>query len=436
MQVSVETISTAQSRMTIEVPKEYIEPKVKKHLKSLAKRTKINGFRPGKAPLGIIEQRYGSKIRQDVFNEVLKSSLDEAIVQEKLQVVGEPVFNKLNSDIEKIEQGLSYTVTLETYPQITTLNTDKLPVEKLVVEEITESDIDTMLEKLRQQRKTWQVVEQAAKIDDQVIIDFVGTIDGQVFKDNEVKQIPVVLGQSNVPLPGLEDQLLGTSAGDKREFDINFPLEHNNKEIAGKKVNFIVNISKVSEPELPELNVEFIKSLGVDDGSIDKLREDARQNMLGELDRGLKMQTKLQILDSLLQANPIEAPQSLVNQEAEHLLELRKQEFKVPSLNINMFKEEATKRVKIGILVNELVRANNIQISQEKVEESIQKIATGFEEPEQIAKQYHDNPQYLQQIESMVLEEQVVDWLMEKAQVTEKNTDFYTAVSEHQGSNA
>jgi len=382
MQVSVETISSAQSRMTIEVPKEYIEPKVKKHLKSLAKRTKINGFRPGKAPLGIIEQRYGSKIRQDVFSEVLKSSLDEAIVQEKLQVVGEPVFNKINSDIEKIEQGLSYTVTLETYPQITTLNTDKLQVEKLIVEEITESDIDAMLDKLRQQQKTWRDVEREARIDDQVVIDFVGTIDGQVFKDNEVKQIPIVLGQSNVPLPGLEEQLLGTSVGDKREFDINFPQEHNNKEIAGQKVNFIVNVSKVAEPQLPELNTEFVKALGVDDGSIEKLREDAHQNMLGELERGLKMQTKLQVLDALLQANPVEAPQSLVNQEAEHLLELRKQEFKVPSLNINMFKEEATKRVKIGILVNELVRTNNIQISQEKVEQAIQKIATGFEEPE------------------------------------------------------
>ena len=436
MQVSVETISSAQSRMTIEVPKEYIEPKVKKHLKSLAKRTKINGFRPGKAPLGIIEQRYGSKIRQDVFSEVLKSSLDEAIVQEKLQVVGEPVFNKINSDIEKIEQGLSYTVTLETYPQITTLNTDKLQVEKLIVEEITESDIDAMLDKLRQQQKTWRDVEREARIDDQVVIDFVGTIDGQVFKDNEVKQIPIVLGQSNVPLPGLEEQLLGTSVGDKREFDINFPQEHNNKEIAGQKVNFIVNVSKVAEPQLPELNTEFVKALGVDDGSIEKLREDAHQNMLGELERGLKMQTKLQVLDALLQANPVEAPQSLVNQEAEHLLELRKQEFKVPSLNINMFKEEATKRVKIGILVNELVRTNNIQISQEKVEQAIQKIATGFEEPEKMVKQYHEHPQYLQQIESMVLEEQVVDWLMDKAQITEKHTDFYTAVSDNPGTAA
>jgi len=434
MQVSVETISTAQSRMTIEVPKEYIEPKVKKHLKSLAKSTKINGFRPGKAPLKIIEQRYGSKIRQDVFSEVLKSSLDEAIVQEKLQVVGEPVFNKLNSDIETIEQGLSYTVTLETYPQITTLNTDKLPVEKLIVEEITESNVDTMLDKLRQQQRTWQDVERAAKMDDQVVIDFIGTINGQAFNDNEVKKIPVILGQSNLPLPGIEEQLLGTSAGDNRNFDVNFPQEHNNKEIAGQKVNFAINVLSVAEPKLPEIDANFIKALGIDDGSIEKLREDARQNMQGELERGLQMQAKLQVLDALLQANPIEAPMSLVNQEAEHLLKVRKQEFKIPSLNINMFKEEATKRVKIGILVNELVKINNIQVSQEKVAQAIQKIASTFDEPEQIIKQYYDHPQYLQQIESMILEEQVVNWLLEKAEITEKYTDFYTAVSENQGS--
>jgi len=433
MQVSVETISTAQSRMTIEVPKEYIEPKVKKHLKSLAKKTKINGFRPGKAPLRIIEQRYGIKIRQDVFNEVFKSSLDEAIVQEKLRIVGRPVFNKLNSDIETIEQGLSYTVTLETYPQITILNTDKLPIEKLIVEEITESNVDTMLEKLRQQQQTWQDVERAAKLDDQVKINFVGTINGQAFKDNEVKKIPVVLGQSNLPLPGLDEQLLGASAGDKREFDINFPHEHNNKEIAGQKVNFVINVLSVAEPKLPTIDADFAKALGVDDGSVEKLREDTRQNMQGELERGLQMQTKLQVLDALLAANPIEAPISLVEQEAEHLLEVRKQEYKIPSLNVNMFKEEATKRVKIGILVNELVRNNDIQISQEKVKQAVQKIASTFDEPEQIVKQYYDHPQYLQQVESMVLEEQVVNWLLEKAEITEKHTDFYTAVSEHQG---
>ncbi|MBE9562312.1 MAG: trigger factor [Proteobacteria bacterium] len=428
MQVSIETISAAQSRMTVEVPEGFIEPRVKKHLKSLAKRTKINGFRPGKAPLNIIKQRYGSKIRQDVFNEVLKLSLDEAIVQEKLQVVGEPVFNKINTDIDKIEQGLSYTVTLETYPQVATLNTDNLPIEKLVVGEITEANIDAMLDKLLQQQATWQDVERAAEMGDQVIINFIGTINGQPFHDNEAKQVPVILGQNNVPLPGLEEQLLGVSAGDKREFEINFPQEHKNKEIAGQKVNFIIDVSLVAKPKLPEMNAEFAKSLGIEDGSLEKLREDALQNMQAELKRNLQMNTKLQVLDALLQANPIDAPQSLINQEAEHLLEVRKQELKIPSLNVSMFKEEATKRVKIGILVNELVRANDIEVSQDKVDSAIKKIAAGFDEPEMIIKQYQEHPQYLQEIKSMVLEEHVVDFLLEKAQITEKHTDFYTAV--------
>ncbi|MDM8566905.1 trigger factor [Candidatus Halobeggiatoa sp. HSG11] len=429
MQVSVETINAVQSRITVEVPKEHIEPKIKKHLKSLAKKTKVNGFRPGKAPLKIIEQRYGSKVRQDVFSEVLKSSLDEAIVQEKLQVIGEPVFDKLNSDIDKIEQGLSYTITLETYPQIEVLNTDNLPVEKLIVEEISESDIDTMLNKLSQQKTTWQDVERAAKIEDRVIINFVGTINGQPFKDNEAKQVPVILGQSNVPLPGLEERLQGVSTGDKLEFDVNFPQEHNNKEIAGQKVNFIIEVSKIAEPQLPEMNAEFAKSLGIEDGSIEKLREDTRQNMQNELERGLQMKTKLQILDALLQVNPIDVPQSLVNQEAEHLLEVRKQELNIPSLNISMFKEEAAKRVKIGILVNELVKVNDIQISQDKVDQAIQKVAANFDDPEIIAKQYYEHPQYLQEIKSVVLEEHVVAFLLEKAQITEKHTDFYTAVA-------
>ncbi|MDM8569219.1 trigger factor, partial [Thiotrichales bacterium HSG1] len=178
MQVSVETLSAAQSRMTVEVPKEYIEPKFKEHLRLLAKKTKVNGFRAGKAPLRIIEQRYGSKVRHDILSEVFEATLNQAIVQEKLQVIGKPVFDKLNSDPSMIEKGLSYTVTLDLYPKIAALNTDNLPIEKFVVEEITESDIDTMLGRLCQQQRTWHDVERIAKLNDRVIIDVVGTIDG------------------------------------------------------------------------------------------------------------------------------------------------------------------------------------------------------------------------------------------------------------------
>ncbi|MCK5876705.1 MAG: trigger factor [Candidatus Marithrix sp.] len=429
MQVSVETISAVKSRITVEVPKEYIEPKFKEHLKSLAKKTKVNGFRPGKAPLNIIEQRYGSKIRQDVFNEVLRSTFNEAIEQEELRFIGEPVFDKFNTDIDKIEQGLSYIVTLENYPRITALNTNDLPVEQLIVEDITDAEIDAMLDKLLQQQKTWHTVERVAETNDRVVIDFVGTINGQPFRDNQVKQVPIVLGQGDISLPGLDEQLVGVVAGDKREFDINFPMEHANKEIAGQKVNFIIDVSKVMEAKIPKLDNDFAISLGIEDGNIENLRADTLENMQGELKRSLRGKSKLQILDALSQANPIEVPQLLIDQEAEHLLQERSKELKMPNLNVNMFKEEAIKRVKISVLVNELVKINNIKFSQEKVDQTIKQIAAAYNDPEAVEKQYYDHPQYQREIESMILEERVVDFLLEKAKITEKHTDFYTAVA-------
>jgi len=431
MQVSIETTSGVERRMTVGIPKERLQPEFENRLKSLARQTKVKGFRPGKVPIRVVEQRFGQKVRDELLSEVVQSSFNEAIVQEKLRPVGNPTFN-VNSDIENFEQGLSYTATFEIYPEMTTLHVDDLSIEKYVAE-ITEADIDTLLHRLQQQRQTWKEVDRSAIQDDRVIIDFVGTINGQPFKDNEFNQVSVLIGQDNFILPGFEQKLMGVSKGEKREFDLNFPPEHSNPELAGQKVHFVVQILTVSEPQIPEIDEKFIKSFGVEDGQLETLRIETRRNMERELKYVIEGQVKQQILNALLKANPIEEiPPSLVAEESQRLLKMRQQEWQHQPLQVDMFKDEAQRRIKIGILVWELVRKYQIQVSSDKVRQLIERIAATSENPEAVIQEYYADKQRYQEIESIVLEDEIVAWLLKRSKITEKRTDFYTAV---QGSN-
>lgn len=426
MQVSIETTSSVERRMAVGVPSERIEPEIQSRLKSLKQKTKVNGFRPGKVPIRVIEQKYGQKVRQEVFGEILNKSFYEAITQEKLRVIGEPSFD-IESDVKQLEQGLSYTVTFEIYPEITTLHVEGLPIEKPVAK-VTESDIDIMLERLRQQRQTWNEVDRSANEGDRIIIDFVGTINGQPFKGNEVKQVPVILGQQNFLLPDLEKKLVGIRAGESREFDLTFPNDHKNTELAGQTVHFVVHALRIDAQQLPEIDVEFAKSFGVPDGSIATLRMDARHNMERELEYAIKGKMKQQVLDALVKANPIEVPPSLVEEETQHLFKIWQQEQQGQDLPAEMFKDEAIKRVKIGLLVGELIKIHNIQVQSDQVRQMIEKIAFAYENPEAMIQEFYADKKRLQEVESMVLENTVVEWLRERAQITEKQMDFYTAV--------
>ncbi|MEN8215584.1 MAG: trigger factor [Pseudomonadota bacterium] len=431
MQVSVESTSGVVRRMTIGIPKEGIEPKIQERLKSLAHQSKINGFRPGKVPMRVVEQRYGQKVRQEIANEIIHTSFGEAIAEEKLRVVGETSF-EMKSDIRKLEQGMSYSAIFEIYPDITTLHVDGLAVEKPVAE-ITDADVDTLLSRLREQRKTWNEVDRPGSDGDRVIIDFVGTIDGKPFKGNEFKQVPVILGQNNFILPGFEEKLMGAGKGDDREFDLTFSKDHKNPALAGQTVHFVVQVSKVDEQQLPEIDEEFIKLFGVSDGRIETLRTEARRNMERELKYVTEEKVKQQILGALLKANPIEEiPQSLVKDETQHLLKIRQQELQTQNLSANMFKEEARQRVKIGLLVRELMKKYHLQANPDKVRQLIEKFASVYENPQAVVQEYYADKQRLGKVESIVLEDEVVAWLLERAQINEKQTDFYSVVESTQ----
>lgn len=423
MQVSIETTGGLERRMTVGVPKEQIEPKVKKRLHSLARQTKINGFRPGKVPMKVVEQRYGQKVRQEILGEILQSSFSEAITQEQLYPIGEPTFN-LNTELKQLEQGLSYTAVFEIYPEIPALQVEGLNIEKFTAE-VTDSDVDIMLQRLRQQRQTWNLVEQPAKEGDRVMIEFVGTQE-QEFKKDEFKQIPVIVGHSSLILPGIETKLTGVNANEIHEIELTFPADYPKPEFAAQTLPLTIRVLSVEEGQLPEIDEEFVKAYGVTDGRLETLRQDARDNMERELVYAQERKLKQQVLDVFVTANPIEVPQSLVKEETQRLLKIKQQEWNTQNLRAEIFTEEAIKRVKIGILVGELIKKHKIQAPPEKVRQMVERIAFAYEDRDAIINAYYANPERLKEVESMVLEDEVVSWLLEKASVTEKNTDFYT----------
>jgi len=429
MQVSVETTSTVECRMTVGVPSEHLGPEIQSRIKSFARNTKINGFRHGKAPRQVIEKKYGLQIRKEVLGKVIQSSFSKALEQEKLQPIGEPFF-ELTSELESLEQGLSYTATFEIYPEISTLHVDGLAIEKPIVQ-ITEADLETMLYKLRLQRRTWKEVSRSAQKGDRIIIDFVSTKGGQPFKGNEAKQVAIILGENNFHVVEFDEKLLGASKGEDREFSFTFPQDSNNpNQSPGEILHFTVHIHSVAEPVLPEIDAEFAKTFGVEDGSIETLRRDARQNMERELEYVVNGKTKQQILEALLKGNPIEVPQILVADETQRLLKTRQQQRPYQNLHVDMFQDEAVKRVKIGVLVGELIKRHQIQAPPDKIRQVIENTAFAYEDPQKVVNEFYADSERMKEVESMVLEEEVVGWLLERAQITENKMDFYTAIME------
>lgn len=436
MQVSVETTSPTERRMTVGIPKERIEPEIQKRLKDLARTVRINGFRPGKVPVRVVEQKYGGQIRYEVINEVIYKSFQEAVQQENLRVAGEPKFevqfqeNQIQEN--QTDTAITYTASFSIYPEGVTLHVEGLTVEK-PISQVTESDIDTMLERLRQQRQNWDIVKMPASQGDRVVVNFQGTIDGQAFEGNEVKQIPIILGKNEFMFPEWEEKLVGHQEGETLELDVTFPQDHKNSQLAGKVVHFRVEVQNVAVAKLPELNADFAKSLGVEDGSIETLRHDARENMERELEHAIKLRIKHQLLEALLNANPIHAPATLVQEEAQRVLKNRQQQ-NLPKaatqhLTSELFQQEAERRVKLGLLLSELVKKNNIQVQPEKVRQMVERIASTYEDPQSVINWYYADQQRLSEVQSMVLEDEVVEWLLQHTQLTEKPMGFYEVMT-------
>ena len=426
MQVSIETLEGLERKMTVQIPSERVSEAVEKKLRELSKTVRIDGFRPGKVPLKVVQQKFGGHVRQEVIGDVIESSYQEALAQEQVRPAGMPSIDSISSE-EK--EDMSYTAIFEVYPEVEKLDLESIVVEKPVAE-VTDADFDAMLERLRDQRKTWKETKGAAKKGFQVMVDFEGRIDGELFEGGAGKDMPVEIGAGQM-LPEFEAGLDGIKAGEEKVVEVNFPEDYHGTEVAGKKAEFTLKATRVSKPELPEVDEEFAKGFGVEDGDLDKMRADIRANMEKEKNERLKANLKNTVMAGLLEHNSIIAPSALVSEEIGNLRVQAAQRMGQDPGSVDegsfpdeLFREEANRRVQLGLLISEVIKQNNIELDQELVDKTIEEMAVSYEQPDQVRAYYRQNQQARSSIEGMVLEDQVVAHIIEHAQVTEKQVGF------------
>jgi trigger factor len=419
----VESATGLERRMRVQVPAEKIENEVATRLRDVGRTARIQGFRKGKVPAKIIRQRFGPQVRQEVLQEVLQSSYADAVIQEELRPAGGPQIEP-----ENIAEGedLTYTAVFEVYPEVELKGVDKIKLEKPVVS-IGSDDVDNMIQRLREQRGSFAAVERKSADGDQVTIDFEGRHKGEVFEGGTAEDFPVVLGQGAM-LADFEKQLFGVKAGDEKTFKMKFPKDYQAENLAGEKVEFSISVKEVAEPQLPELDAELVKAYGIESGDVDELKADIEKNLNRELDAKLKATVKQRVLDGLLDANKIDVPAVLVSQEAEAMQREMMQRMGVSEPEqappLDTFKESAEKRVRLGLLLSAAIQDNGIESDQDKVMAKLDEICEPYDNPEEIRKIYLQNQQLLGQIENVVLEEQVVDWLTAQAKQSEKTMSF------------
>ncbi|SHM42058.1 trigger factor [Phytopseudomonas punonensis] len=427
MQVSVESTSALERRMSITVPAERIETQVNKRLQQTAQKAKIPGFRPGKVPMSVIRQRFEADARQEAVGDVIQSSFYEAVAEQKLAPAGQP-----SVEPKVLEKGkdLEFVATFEVFPEIKVAGLETIAIERQQAE-VADSDVDNMLDILRKQNTRFEAVERAAEKDDQLNIDFVGKIDGEAFAGGSATGTQLVLGSGRM-IPGFEDALVGAKAGEERVINPTFPGDYQNLDLAGKTAEFTVKVNSVSAPQLPELNDEFFALFGIKEGGIEGFRAEVRKNMERELRQAIKSKIKNQVMEGLLTANPVEVPKALIASEVNNLRVQAVQQFggniKPDQLPAELFEEQAKRRVSLGLIVAEVVKQFELKPDDARVRELIQEMASAYQEPEQVVAWYYKNDQQLNEVRSVVLEEQVVDTVLQKANVTDKSVSYEEAV--------
>lgn len=418
MQVSVETTSGLGRRMTVQIPADQIDQQVESKLQQLAQTVRLDGFRPGKVPLSVVKKRYGRQVRQEAAGELIASSYEEALQQENLKPAGEPSIEQTKNEAG-VE--LEYVATFEVFPEIKQPDLDNIAIERMSAE-ISDSDIGNMLEKLRKQRTTWTKADRASIQGDRLEIDFAGTIGGEAFSGGSAKNVPLELG-SNTMIPGFEEQLVGVSADERKTIDVTFPDDYASKEVAGKTAQFEIHVHAVAEAQLPDLNDEFARAFGVGDGGLDKLREEITNNMQRELDAAIKTSVKKQVFEALLEKADLEVPSALIDSEIDALI--KKDEAGADAVgDRTRYEEEAHRRVSLGLLIADIIQRNQLQVDPEKVRETIENLAQSYEKPDEVVQWYYSNQEMLAGIQTLIMEDTVVEWVAGQAKVTDKTTTF------------
>ncbi|MBO0613290.1 MAG: hypothetical protein RL122_1109 [Pseudomonadota bacterium] len=421
MQFSVETTGNIDRKMTVAVPAQQIDQEVEKRLKGMAGRVKIDGFRPGKVPFAVVKKRYADSVRYEVVEKLLGSSFQDAANQEKLRVAGLP-----DIDLKTMEAGkdLEFVASFQVYPDVVIAGVETLSITRPVAD-IADADLDKMIDVIRKQNQEWNDVERAAAVGDMVKVDFDGSVEGEAFEGGAAEDYSVELGAGRM-LKDFEEGLVGMKAGDEKTIDVAFPDTYHAENLKGKTAQFKLTLKQVRESVLPEVNADFINKFGLEGASVEEFRAEIKKNMQRELDNAIKTQLKQQVMDGLADLHAIDIPNALIKDEIRYVREEFSQNTGSKADNIpdELFAPQAERRVKLGLIVGEVIRQHSLQRDPARVEAMLETVAATYEDPQELKNYYRSNRQAMQTIEAAVMEEMIVDWVMEKATVTDEPRNF------------
>ena len=441
MIVTTETVSGISRRLNVTVPASRIDEQFEARLKKAAKNVKINGFRPGKVPMSRIRSDYGPGIRQDVINDMIRDTVFEAIQQEKINAVGMPNIEK----VDLTKDGLVYEATVEVYPEVNVKDLKDLSVTRKT-SEVNDEDVDGMIENLRKQRQEWAVTKGMAKKDMQATFDFEGTVDGEKFEGGTAEDFKLVLGSGRM-IPGFEDGIIGMKAGEEKVIDVTFPEDYQAENLQGKAAQFKITLKQVEKPKLPEINAEFLTVFGVtEEEGVDKLKADVRKNMEREVKNSLRQQVKQAAFNAVVENNDVEVPSAMVTEEIgrqrQQMLQQFAQQFggaqnfDQSMLPDELFREQAERSVKLGVLVGKILEDAKLTVDQERVKAFIEETAQSYEDPQEVVDFFSNDQQQRAQIEAVVLEDQVVDYILQNAAVTDESISYQDLLKEQQAQRA
>lgn len=424
---SVETVSALERRLDASIPQQIFRGEVTARLKKIGRTAKISGFRPGKVPVKILEQHYGAQAHQEALGDALQRSFDEAVQLNNLRVAGYPQFeiktNDLNADL------IEYSAIFEVYPEVVMGDLSGETVERLVYE-LTQTDVDNTIATLRKQRAVFEPVDRAVQPEDQVRIDFVGRLDGEIFQGGEAKDHPFVLGTGRM-LPEFEAAITGMKAGETKSFDMTFPDDYHGKEVAGKQVTFTITLHQVEEPKLPEVDADFAEAIGITGGDVSKLESEISTNLQREVEGRLKARNKEAAMEALLKVALFDLPKSLVEWEVQNLMRQALQEresrgMKVKDMKLppELFTERAIKRIKLGLIIADLTRKHDLTAKPEQVRVLVDDYAQSFDQPEEVASWLYANPAQLREMENLAVEGNVVVWITGQTKTMDKAISF------------
>jgi len=431
MEVSVEQTSELGRKMTVTLPESAVQDLIAPRLKKIAKEARIDGFRRGKVPQNVVSKMYGEQVRIEATQDLIQPSYFEALKEQGINPAGYPEI-----EIIATAEGFGYAASFEVYPIVSLEGTDQLAVTQQIAT-IQESDVDEMIAKLREQRKTWEIVERASENKDLITIDFSGSVDGENFTDGKSENFQIEIGTGKM-IPGFEDNLVGLKVGDTKTFTATFPDDYPNQKLTGKAAEFEIEVKQVDAPVLPEINDEFIKAYGVENSTVETFRNDVKENMERELANKLKSNLRQSVFTALYEKVDLTLPNALINEEIDVLLNPYKEMAKKNHMDFETFKKqlprepfevEAKRRVALGLIIGEVIHQNDLQVDEDKVRDHVEDMAKSYEKPEQVIEWYYKDENRLKDVRQMTMEEQVTEWLLEKATITTENVDFNTVMN-------